>query len=143
MQFTEFKYRIWPLLQSVKSSLFKISEPIAQQEGLTSLQLFLLYSIKQNCISNIGSVCRILAINQGNASTMCKKLEKEGYIMRSRGPGDERVVTLTLTGQGNAVIDRLDESFIRHQEKFRSIPDEKFDIIIRGFEELDALIKLL
>lgn len=143
MEFSEFKYRIWPLLQSVKISLFKIAEPIAQRQNLTPLQVFLLYSIKHRCISNIGSVCRILAINQSNASTMCKRLEKEGYIMRSRGPDDERVVTLTLTEQGNAVINRLDENFASHQEKLRGIPAEKFDIIIRGFVELDALIKLL
>ncbi len=143
MEFIEFKYRMWSLLHSTRVSLFKIVEPIIQKEGLTTLQLFLLYSIKQNCTSNVSSICRMLVINQGNASTMCKRLEKLGYIKRCRSSEDERVVSLTLTEQGNAVIDRFDEGFSSHQEKFGNIPSEKFDIIIRGFEELDALIKQL
>lgn len=141
MEFVEFKYRMWSLLHSTKASLFKIAEPIIQKEGLTTLQVFLLYSIKQNCAANVSSICRVLVINQGNASTMCKKLEKQGYIKRCRRAEDERVVSLTLTEQGNAVIDRLDEGFSRYQEKFGNIPSEKFDVIIRGFEELDALIR--
>ncbi|MHB1151447.1 MAG: MarR family winged helix-turn-helix transcriptional regulator [Eubacteriales bacterium] len=143
MEFVEFKYRMWSLLHSTRASLFKIVEPIIQKEGLTTLQLFLLYSIKQNCTANVSSICRVLVINQGNASTMCKRLEKQGYIRRCRNSEDERVVSLSLTEQGHAVIDRFDEGFSSHQEKFGSIPSEKFDIIIRGFEELDALIKQL
>jgi DNA-binding MarR family transcriptional regulator len=139
----EFKQKMWMLIHSTKKNFFKLIDPIIQKEGLTPLQAFILFSIKCSNITNVGSICRDLNINQGNVSTMCKKLEKAGFVRRSRTSDDERIVSVTLTEQGLGVLAKLDKEFNLHSEKMSVIPDEKFDIIINGFEELDALIKAL
>lgn len=45
-------------------------------------------------------------MGQANTSTLCKKLERSGYLTRTRGEQDERIVTLALTGDGRQALDR-------------------------------------
>lgn len=51
----------------------------------------------------VGELGRRLYLDNGTLTPLLKKLEAQGYIVRSRDAADERVVTVTLTDSGRAL----------------------------------------
>ena len=74
---------------------------------------------------------------------MCKGMEKEGLIKRIRSNEDERVVTLSLTDQGEKTIEKLYSKSEIFDDVFKDVPIEKLQAIINGFHELDELLKTI
>lgn len=135
-----FISKIWALFFNMKNNLRRLMDPITHAEKLTPMQIYILFEIKQGNINNIGGICHDFGINQGNASTMCKKLEQSGLINRERSTEDERVVTLSITPQGNAILDRIKKHFKRFEEYCSNAPEEKMKTIFKGLTEFEELI---
>jgi DNA-binding MarR family transcriptional regulator len=60
---------------------------------------------------NLGAVAAGLDVSAPNASRICDRLLKAGLIDRGEDPKDRRNITLTLTTDGRALINRV----IRHR----------------------------
>ncbi len=78
--------------------------PIVSDVGLTEGTAALLHIINSCTEPTVKTVVEELELNQGNASTMCKKLESLGYIERKKAKADERSVYLTVTDAGRDVL---------------------------------------
>ena len=46
-------------------------------------------------------------MNTGNASTLCKRLEKDNLLVRERRQDDERFISLHLTDNGKLIMQDL------------------------------------
>ena len=57
----------------------------------------------------VGEICEKLMLDNGTVSPLLKKMEKAGYITRSRSAEDDRVVVITLTEQGREMQERAKE----------------------------------
>ena len=79
-------------------------------------------------------------MGRANASTLCKKMEQSGYLIRARSPRDERVVTLTLTPQGTAALERLTGRLARFEALARQLPLQIREAIIRGLRAFDQVL---
>jgi len=106
-QHGQLRGSIWDVLSALKAFNEKIMEPYAQAQGLTFLQSRVLMGIKHSKIATVGSLAEHASLYQGNASTLCKRLEQQGFIRRERSATDERVVNLTLTDKGLAATDNF------------------------------------
>lgn len=91
----------------LRNSIERAVSPITQRYGLTPMQAATLYFIATNSESTVGELFRALELNQGNASSMCKRLESEGYILRRRSTEDERRVVLAVTGRGAEAVSSI------------------------------------
>ena len=78
-----------------------------------------------------------------NVSNTCKKLERLGFIYRVRQSEDERIVSLSLTEHGRQALENIRERAKKYDPILRTIPKEKFQVILNGFSELNELFKLL
>lgn len=78
--------------------------PIAQHYNLTPIGVFVLYLISKQSNFSISRTCRKMNLNQGNASSMCKKLESGGFIKRTKNKDDERVSDIVLTDFGKQTL---------------------------------------
>lgn len=143
MQINDFKSEMWSVMFQVKSGMQKFVEPIVQSEGLSMIQTYILMGLSMGTITNIGSLCKELGINQGNVSTMCKQMEKAGLIKRIRSKEDERIVTLSLTEEGNSKLQKLQARANELETVFEQVPTEKLEAIINGMHELSELLKML
>lgn len=143
MQINDFKSEMWSVMFQVKSGMQKFVEPIVQSEGLSMIQTYILMGLSMGTITNIGSLCKELGINQGNVSTMCKQMEKAGLIKRIRSKEDERIVTLSLTEEGNSKLQKLQARADELETVFEQVPSEKLEAIINGMHELSELLKML
>jgi len=140
MQDIEFKMMLNKYLMTIKSNFEKIIAPITQEQGLTTLQTMVLYEIKRGSISNVGDICKVLCIEQGNASSMCKKLAKEGFVVRKRSLLDERKVELVLTEKAAEALRKIKQKLSIFEEMLEKLSDEKKRTIINSLLEIDKIV---
>lgn len=88
----------------LKTSFERYFDALARQRGLTALQFFLLSEVDQGQVTSINDVSRVLGMSQGNASSLCKRMESAGLLCRQRNKSDERRVSLSLSQQGQEVL---------------------------------------
>jgi len=91
---------IWEMVHALRTFNEKVMEPYAQKQGLTFLQSRVLMGIRHGKITTVGGLAEHASLYQGNASTLCKRLEQQGFLRRERSAADERVVNLSLTDKG-------------------------------------------
>lgn len=66
-----------------------------------------------------------------------KKLEKNGYLVRTRNLKDERVVEVSLTDKAKDMITKLDSLFDeRFKNFFENENDEDLEVILRALKKL-------
>ncbi len=141
MDFGEFKSELIKSMLLVKSGIQKIVDPIAKSESVTAIQLCVLFNIYSKNITTIGEVSKNFGVNQGNASTLCKDLEKTGLITRIRNSDDERVVNVALTPKGKKVTKRLNDKINDLENQFGNVSKEQIATIINGIKEFSELLK--
>jgi DNA-binding MarR family transcriptional regulator len=81
---------------------------IAEVDDLVTVpQLRVLTMIATRGGINLGVVAAGLQVSPSNASRICDRLLKIGMVDRREDPADRRQITLTLTPDGQALIDRV------------------------------------
>ena len=101
--------------ESVGYLMRRVLQSIAQQadtrlapHGLTHGQwmpLFIL--LKAGGAGTVAHVARCINVDPGAATRMLDRLEKKGFVSRSRSTEDRRVVNVTLTESGRQVADEV------------------------------------
>lgn len=143
MIFEDAKLNIWALGKDIRRVLNHIILPILQKEGLSLMQVYAMGGIQTGQITNISTLCEMLDMSQGNASSLSKRLEGLGCIKRVRSQEDERIVNLALTAEGSEKLQNIKGRFERLEPFFEQIPQEEFDTIEAGLTALsNVLIKL-
>ena len=138
----DFKKEIWDVLRSMKDSMDSIFRPIIEAHGLTVMQAHILLAIKHYEHPTVGCLCGEIGLASGNASAMCKKLERAGFLLRNRDPNDERFVTLTLTERGEATMQKLGEAFERkYGQIIESRSEAELKKLIAGMKRFNAFIQ--
>ena len=70
-------------------------------------------------------VARESGISKGTLTGVMKTLEGRGYLVRDRGKNDGRLVDVSLTKAGSALMDGLFPEFNKQEQKISSVVDEK------------------
>lgn len=73
---------------------------------VTPEQFWLLRTLRGQGPANIGELAERLGIMSSSVTAACKRLEQAGLVRRERQSGDERVVRVSLTDEGQERIDR-------------------------------------
>ena len=100
--------------------------------GLTYTQYLVFLVLWEQDGIPVGEICEKLMLDNGTVSPLLKKMEKAGYITRSRSQEDDRIVVITLTDQGRDL-----------QEQAKDIPEKVGSCIDLPPEEAQELYKLL
>lgn len=133
---------ILTVFQTLKNKTARLLDPIVQVEGLTRLQAgVLLYLAQQDAA--VGDISEATCIGQANASSLCKKLEQGGFLTRSRGRPDGRVVTLSLTPKGRETTQRIQRRLDHYLELLGALPDGTQEELRRGFQAANQMLDYL
>lgn len=117
-------------------------DPICQKNGLTGQQLRILLALADGPDQSVGDLSENVAILRTNIAAVCRRLEADGLIRRTRGGSDKRVVTVCLTPQGAAVLDSVRREFHqRYAGIFESEPQETFTAVSQGMAALRSFLK--
>lgn len=126
----------------MKTGIDHLMFPITQKFSITPMQATALYIIEKNPHATVSSIFKKLDLNQGNVSSMCKKLEADGFILKNKCPRDERRYYLSLTEKGHETLAKIEQFFI-YDEKNCWLTKEELDNALNGLAALKhAAIKV-
>ena len=109
----------------IRSGIERMILPITQAYGLTTTQAAVLNIIRKMGKATVSDLFKALDFNQGNMSSLCKKLEADGFVVKTKCTHDERKCYLTLTDKAQVAIDGIDAFFLCDREN-RWLTDEEF-----------------
>ena len=133
---------ILTVFQTLKNKTARLLEGVVQEEGLTPLQACVLFHLARQDAS-LSDVSEVTCMGQANASSLCKKLEQGGFLTRSRGVSDGRVVTLSLTPKGQETAGRIQARLDRYLELLDALPDGTREELRRGFDAANQMLDYL
>lgn len=143
MEIVEFKNITWELLRSISDNMDKLFRPVGEQYGLTMMQVQILREIGQGHCT-VGSLGKSMSVAGGNISAMCKRLEKEGFVRRSRDQEDERIVNVALTAKGQEAMEQIQRDLQSlYAELFDQENQEDLQNMIAGLKKFNQLIQKL
>lgn len=138
MEPAEFKNQVWALMRDIPDRMNGVFHPIIDRYGLTIMQMRVLFEIRREDGCTVSGLSRRVCAAGTNVSALCKRLEREGLLERSRDPRDERVVHITLTGEGRRTVDEVDALVTR---AFPLLNEEDAEVILDGMQRLSLLLQ--
>ncbi|WP_295999172.1 MarR family winged helix-turn-helix transcriptional regulator [Rugamonas sp.] len=79
---------------------------VEKQCGVSGAQLWVMQELLEQPGLRVGELAAKLAIHQTTTSNLIDTLVKKAYVVKARDQQDQRVVTLMLSAQGEAMIQR-------------------------------------
>lgn len=138
MEPAEFKNQVWALMRDITDRMNGVFHPIIDRYGLTIMQMRVLFEIRREDGCTVSGLSRRVCAAGTNVSALCKRLEREGLLERSRDPRDDRVVHITLTGEGRRTVDEVDALVTR---AFPLLNEEDAEVILDGMQRLSLLLQ--
>ena len=136
------RFSVLAIFQTLKAKTSRLLDPVVQSEGLTLLQACVLGHLYQQDAA-VGDISGLAVIDQANASSLCKKMEQEGYLTRTRRASDRRVVILSLTPRGMETVERLQARLNHYLDLLNALPTDAKEELIRGFRAANQMLDYL
>ena len=119
----------------MKTGIDHLMFPLTQKFSITPMQATALYIIEKNPDATVSSIFKKLDLNQGNVSSMCKKLEADGFLKKNKCPLDERRYYLSLTPKGRAALEGIEQLFSYDEENCWLTKKELEDALVEEFND--------
>ena len=136
----EFRHSICRAVPVMKNLLHQLLHPILQKHGLTLAQFFVLSAVRSGTAGTVGALSREIGIGQANTSTLCKKMEQDGLLLRTKGKEDERIVNLSLTSKAKSILTAVESLFSSYDAAQAKVPEDQLEVILNGMR---CSVKLL
>jgi DNA-binding MarR family transcriptional regulator len=130
-------------LRKIVRGLNLESKRIQKEFGISIPQLLCLEHLKQSddFQSTTKAMSDGLNLNPSTISGIVSRLEKRGYVARLPKRNDRRVTYISLTAEGERLLEKVPRSFAQKlEERLDTLPLEKKHHISRS---LDTLIQIL
>ncbi len=131
---------MWMILEDIQACKSYLINPILAKHELTHLQLQVLVEIERTEDMSLNQLADRLAMNTGNASTLCKRLEKDNLLVRERRQDDERFISLHLTDNGKLIIQDLGIRIDDYKNGIE-VSDENLRKLRDGMTALQIILK--
>ncbi|UCE32224.1 MAG: homoprotocatechuate degradation operon regulator HpaR, partial [Burkholderiales bacterium] len=133
-QLRDFSRSLPMLLLRSHQAVMREFRPILRQHGITEQQWRVLRALTTEPSVRASALAALTLISGPSMTRILRTLEARGLIERSPEPGDNRVVRLSITPQGRALI----ATVAPHSERrYRSIAERI------GTRDMDGLYALL
>lgn len=135
----------WQIMEGVRrfgGQVERALHPFCTTNNITSLQLGLLLSLYVKGPQTVSALAKSTCMAGANNSALCKKMEKEGFVLRTRDVQDERQVLVSLSPKGIDVIKKFDEECGRWQASFEmNFAEEEAQELTSALEKLVVLLE--
>ena len=119
-------------LYAAARKIVNVYNPLLKQIGLTYTQYIVLLALWEYGKTTVGELCRALYLDCGTLTPLLKKMEENGWVVRTRSKGDERVVNVSVTDAG-----------WKMREQVKDLPEQVGGCIVMPREDLYTLYTLL
>ena len=135
------RFSVLTMFQTLKSKTSRLLDPVVQSEGITTLQSCVLAHLYRQDAA-VGDISDLAVIDQANASSLCKKMEQEGFLTRTRQESDRRVI-LSLTPKGRAAAERIQAKLNHYLELLGALPNDAKAELVRGYLAANQMLDYL
>lgn len=136
------RFSVLTMFQTLKSKTSRLLDPVVQSEGITTLQSCVLVHLYRQDAA-VGDISDLAVIDQANASSLCKKMEQEGFLTRTRQESDRRVVILSLTPKGRTAAERIQAKLNHYLELLGALPNDAKAELVRGYLAANQMLDYL
>ncbi len=127
---------LWDAIEIIHRYYEELFRPVANAFSITTGQLKLLHTLHRYGALSIGELAGLLGMARTNASSLCKKLCKQGFLLRHRGGGgDDRQVLLELTPEGESAARQAEGQLDTAAPVLR---ESDLGALVEALEELSA-----
>ena len=119
-------------LYAAARHVISLYTPWLKPLGLTYTQYLVFLVLWEQDGCTVGALCEKLMLDNGTLSPLLKKMQRSGYIQRTRSEADDRVVIITLTEAGRAL-----------QEQAKDVPGKVASCVDLPPEKAQTLYALL
>lgn len=114
---------------------------VTRATGLTSSQLLLMQVLSDRGALSAGALAAQLGVAQATMTSLLHRLEDKGLIERRRGETDRRQVWLSLTGAGQATLDRAPEGLqVKFGTRFSSLAEWEQSMLVAALERVVTML---
>ncbi len=113
------------------------------QEGVSGRKLSALRYLHESGPHTVGQIRNYLYVSDSGASELIARLEKMGFVTRTRSDTDNRVVIVDLTPAGRALAQeppRGGVSLLR--ERLQALPKERLSVIDEAMADILTLLEI-
>ena len=100
-------------LYAASRKVVNLYTPHLKPLGITYTQYIMFLVLWEKDNITVGELCERLMLDNGTVSPLLKKMERAGWVVRSRSEEDERVVVVSLTDEGRALQKKASEVPLR------------------------------
>lgn len=103
------------LVHRINARLQQICNPVMARHALDLYSSRILVALGERGTMSVGALVELMALPQSTISHQLKRLERQGYLTRTRSARDNRSVELALTPRGRevaAICDRLSHAVL-------------------------------
>ncbi|MFQ9511736.1 MAG: MarR family winged helix-turn-helix transcriptional regulator [Lachnospiraceae bacterium] len=93
-------------LYACSKEIVKRYKPLLDPLGLTYTQYIVMMVLWESKKMNVKTLGDYVYLDSGTLTPVLKKLEEKGYVARTRGKEDERILVVTLTKEGHQLKER-------------------------------------
>lgn len=130
-------WRMVELLRRVAGEIEKQMHPFCTHNNITPLQMGILTILHKDGPQSITMLAKRTCMANANNSALCKKLEKDGWVVRRRSAPDERQVLVSLTPSGKSLVKAFSSLCEQHaQRNFQSLSVAEVETVVAGLETL-------
>jgi MarR family transcriptional regulator, organic hydroperoxide resistance regulator len=131
--------RISFLVHRINAHLQRNTNPLLKRWGVDLTESRLLVALLENGPIPVGEIVRIMALPQSTISHQIKRLEKPGYVRRTQGDSDSRIVIAELTDKGRAVaVEANTHSRDVTDQMLAAIGEDEVELVRAALKRVDA-----
>lgn len=119
-------------LYAASRNIINLYTPVLKKLGITYTQYLVFLVLWEEDKIPVGDICQKLMLDSGTLSPLLKKMQKSGYIERTRSEIDDRVVVISLTEEGKDMMERA-----------KNVPKEVGDCVKISPEKAKTLYAIL
>ncbi|WP_167957005.1 MarR family winged helix-turn-helix transcriptional regulator [Anaerosporobacter faecicola] len=105
-------------------------------------ELFILFLIYRKQEVNMSQIAQYIAVPLNTATGIVARMEKKGLILRQRSEEDKRIVTITMTEEGNQQVGRIMKELMHYGNLiFENFTSEEMAFTFRLIDKLMDVLK--
>ena len=121
---SRFEESILVSLRRIVRSIDLYSRSLARTHRLTGPQLIVLLEVAKSGHSTPSAIARAVSLSQATVTGILDRLEKRSLVRRSRSDRDKRLVEITLTDAGQALIENAPSPLAdQFRSRLASLPE--------------------
>lgn len=137
--------RFSDVIESMARSKLRIFSRELAEHGITILQYHALRSIATHGTElDMSSIATMTGLSASSITSIIDRLDQRGLVVRQHDAGDRRRVVATITDEGAALMQRIEEYELeRVEHTLDGISDDELRACLDVFSRVDARIKEL